>query len=235
MEAGKVINNVIIFGGIGGMAYLLFKKKPTVVQEAIPVKYNVVERGKTAVNEEDWTNAQRKLCVDFIMNKNGLSSGGHSFANYRSCNDIQEKNELSEHLIDSSVLSNKIDYKKLKSEQWNALYLDYFTQDGDLKANSCLELDWLIKNFGLAEVQLSAGSGLGIKQQISKMANEKFKNFKCRDKIEAVRTRSLIDLQTKGSIKAEESLVSKGFSEQKTYIVLGALVLLTGFYIVVKK
>ena len=124
MESGKLINNVIIVGGIGAMAYLLLKKKPTVVQEPIPIKYNVTEKGKTSVSEEDWIKSQRKLCADFIMNKNGNSSGGHSFAHYRSCNDIQEKNELSEHLIDSSVLSNKIDYKKLKSEQWNALYLD---------------------------------------------------------------------------------------------------------------
>jgi hypothetical protein len=63
----------------------------------------------------------------------------------------------------------------------------------------------------------------------------KFNKFNCRDKIEAVRTRMLVDLQSKGSIKAEESVVGKGFTEQKTYIVLGALVLLTGFYIVVKK
>jgi hypothetical protein len=41
--------------------------------------------------------------------------------------------------------------------------------------------------------------------------------------------------ETKGSIKAEETIVNKGFTEQKTYIILGALVLLTGFYVVVKK
>lgn len=234
MSAGKVIENVVIFGGIGAMAYLLLKKKPVVKQEEI-VTTTITEKGKDAVNETDWIKGQRKLCADFIMNKSGVASTGVSFANYRSCNDIQEKNELNEHLIDLSALSNKIDYNKLKSEQWNALYLDYFTQDGELKANTCLELDWLIKNFGLAEVQLSAGSGLGIKQQISKMAREKFERFNCRDKIEAVRTRSLIDLQTQGSIKAEESIVKKGFAEQKTYIILGALVLLTGFYIVVKK
>ena len=235
MSAGKVIENVIIFGGIGAMAYLLLKKKPIVEQTTPIVKKYVTEKGKGKVEETEWIKAQRKLCADFIINKSGLSSGGHSFANYRSCNDIQEKNELNEHLIDLSALTNKIDYNKLKSEQWNALYLDYFTQDGELKANTCLELDWLIKNFGLSEVQLSAGSGLGIKQQISKMAREKFERFNCRDKIEAVRTRSLIDLQTQGSIKAEESIVKKGFAEQKTYIILGALVLLTGFYMVVKK
>jgi hypothetical protein len=33
MEAGKVIENVIIYGGIGAMAYLLFKKKPVVEQK----------------------------------------------------------------------------------------------------------------------------------------------------------------------------------------------------------
>lgn len=236
MSASKLINNVIIIGGISGMgviAYLLFKKKPAIVKESIPIKYNVVEKGKTAVNEEDWIKAQRKLCADFIINKSGLSSESHSMANIRSCNNIQEKNELNEQLIDLGALSDKIDFNKVKS--FDALFLNYFTQDGNLKANTCFELDLIIKKFGLAEVQLSAGSGLGMQQQISKMANEKFKKFNCRDKIEAVRTRNLIDLQSKGSIKAEESIVGKGFVEQKTYIILGTLVLLTGFYIVVKK
>jgi hypothetical protein len=63
----------------------------------------------------------------------------------------------------------------------------------------------------------------------------KFNKFNCRDKIEAVRTRSLIDIQSKSSIKAEESVLGKGFKEQKAYIILGSLVLLTGFYIIVKK
>jgi hypothetical protein len=63
----------------------------------------------------------------------------------------------------------------------------------------------------------------------------KFNKFNCRDKIEAVRTRSLVDLQSKGSIKAEESVVGKGFAEQKTYIVLGSLILLTSLYVFVKK
>ena len=63
----------------------------------------------------------------------------------------------------------------------------------------------------------------------------KFNKFNCRDRIEAERTRDLIDLQSKGSIKAEESIVTKGFTEQKTYIIIGALVLLTGFYVIVKK
>jgi len=34
MSAGKVIENVIIYGGIGAMAYLLLKKKPVVEQKA---------------------------------------------------------------------------------------------------------------------------------------------------------------------------------------------------------
>ena len=63
----------------------------------------------------------------------------------------------------------------------------------------------------------------------------KFKKFNCRDKIEAERTKSLIEVQTKGDIKAEEKIVTKAFTEQKTYIILGGLVLLTGFYIMVKK
>lgn len=233
MSAGKIIENVIIFGGIGTMAYLLFKKKPVIVQEPIPIKYNVVEKGKTAVNEEDWIKGQRKLCVDFITNKTGLATG-HSFENYRSCNDIQEKNELSEHLVDINVLNNRIDYNKLKSEQWSANYLSYLTPQGELKANTCLELDWLIKDFGIEQVHLSVGA-IGIRQQIVKMAKEKYERFNCRDKVEAVRTRDLIALQTQGSIKAEESIVKKGFAEQKTYIILGGLVLLTGFYIIVKK
>ena len=234
MGAGKVIENVIIFGGIGAMAYLLLKKKPIVEQTTPIVKNYVTEKGKGKVEETEWIKAQRKLCVDFIMNKGGVASGGHSFQHLRSCNDIQEKNELSEHLVDKNVLNNRIDYTKFRPEQWNANYRDWLTQDGELKANTCLELDWLIKDFGIEQVHLSAGA-IGIREEIVKKALDKFKNFNCRDKIEAVRTRSLIDLQTQGSIKAEQSIVTKGFAEQKTYIIIGALVLLTGFYVVVKK
>jgi len=233
MEAGKVIENVIIFGGIGAMAYLLLKKKPIVEQTSPTVKNYVTEKGKDKVEESEWIKAQRKLCVDFILRKDGIGTG-HSFQHLRSCNDIQEKNELSEHLVDKNILNNRIDYTKFRPEQWDANYQDWLTQDGELKANTCLELDWLIKDFGIEQVHLSVGA-IGIRQQIVKMALEKFKNFNCRDKIEAVRTRDLIALQSKGSIKAEESIVSKGFAEQKTYIIIGALVLLTGFYVVVKK
>jgi hypothetical protein len=63
----------------------------------------------------------------------------------------------------------------------------------------------------------------------------KFSKFNCRDKIEAVRTRSFADSLTETAIKSEESVLGKGFKEQKTYIALGSLVLLTGLYVVLKK
>jgi hypothetical protein len=134
---------------------------------------------------------------------------------------MQTFNELTEPLVDQSALDETL---YISFHPWEAFKTHLYTTKGDIKANNCLELDLIIK-----------GKGKSTDSKYRTDAEAKFNKFNCRDKIEALRTKSLIDLQTKGSIKAEESILGKGFTEQKTYIILGALVLLTGFYIVVKK
>ena len=58
MEAGKVINNVIIYGGIGAMAYLLLKKKPVVEQKPTQkIFLNGVE-----IKNKDYDEELIKLC-----------------------------------------------------------------------------------------------------------------------------------------------------------------------------
>ena len=228
MEAGKVINNVIIFGGIGAMAYLLFKKKPVIEQKpTTKIFINGIEKS-------EYDKQKAKLCLE--------EAGSGRTEKIKDCVSLQDSTELTEPLIDRTALTNT------NTDTWSKVLDEqnrFYTPTGDLKANSCLELDLLIKDRNSSLVSLYELNALyysiGNKQLLEESkkilsdAEAKFNKFNCRDKIEAVRTRMLVDLQSKGSIKAEESVVGKGFKEQKTYIILGALVLLTGFYIVVKK
>jgi hypothetical protein len=216
MEAGKVIGNVIIFGGIGAMAYLLLKKKPVVEQGATTKKFI------NGIEESEYNKIMAQNCL------RGVDEGKTEIL--KDCVAKQENTEITEPLIDRSLLTD------------NPVSI-YYTQSGDLKANSCLELDLLIKTENSALVSLyqlasslpSYNSMIAESKKIISDAEAKFNKFNCRDRIEAVRTKSLVDLQSKGSVKAEESVLGKGFTEQKAYIILGALALLTGFYIVVKK
>jgi hypothetical protein len=228
MEAGKVIGNVIIFGGIGAIGYLLFKKKPVIQQVALT---------KTLINgveKSEYEKNKAKLCADAI------GKGNWSRKDFiKDCVSLQERSELTEPLLDQSALQIKADYNT-----WDATTRDYYTPTGDIKANTCLELDFFIKTLEINLVNLYELAGAGLKtykpiiavtEKAKADAIAKFNKFNCRDKIEALRTRTLVDLQSKGSIKAEESVLGKGFVEQKGYIILGALVLLTGFYAIVKK
>ena len=237
MSAGKVIGNVIgnviIFGGIGAMGYLLLKKKPVVEQGATT---------KTLINGVEQSEYEKKnaeYCYSVISTNTPLSVR-FSPAYKAKCLSMQTFNELTEPLVDQSVLN--VNY--LQYNTWDATTRDFYTTTGDIKANTCLELDLFIKERGqtLPILYNLAGMGLSnekpiiaITEKAKADAEAKFNKFNCRDKIEALRTKSLIDLQTKGSINAEESILGKGFTEQKTYIILGTLVLLTGFYVVVKK
>jgi hypothetical protein len=232
MEAGKVIGNVIILGGIGAMAYLLLKKKPVVEQGATTKKLI------NGVEQSEYEKKNAEYCYNIISTNTPLSVR-FSPAYREKCLSMQTFNELTEPLLDQSALQIKADYST-----WDATTRDFYTPTGDIKANTCLELDLFIKERGqtLPNLYKLAGAGLSnykpiiaITEKAKADAEAKFNKFNCRDKIEALRTKSLVDLQTKGSIKAEESVLGKGFTEQKTYIILGALVLLTGFYVVVKK
>jgi hypothetical protein len=62
-----------------------------------------------------------------------------------------------------------------------------------------------------------------------------FNRNKCRDKIEEDRLRESANLITKASINQEKSVIDKSFTEQKIYIGVGALFLILGLYIVLKK
>jgi hypothetical protein len=294
MEAGKVIENVIIFGGIGAMAYLLFKKPVQPTLSAFNITENLsnkcandlksLEFQKEKFNYENSSNGKlsreeiQKLenqynndkakfdnsdCVkseskidpnydeilyDHNRKPNGMlgdlcrkTASGLMLqnSNYNKeyivgkCRDLSYrrygKNEMTEDLISDSVYL---------SQRLLASGNDYYSPSGDILANTCVDIDNQLKDVqdNLIAVRKMNNSNLASGfEKIKADLEAKFNKFNCRDKIEAVRTRMLVDLQSKGSIKAEESNVAKSFTEQKTYIIIGALVLLTGFYVVVKK
>jgi len=215
MSAGKIVESVIIFGGIGAMAYLLLKKK------------SVVEQGETTkkfidgVEESEYNKLKAKSCIKDALFTNDVDK-------LMKCRKLQEKNELTDSLLSESVVDDFNSNTKHYPSMVNPLPIK--------NLNTCNELDnFIILQSQKSKLYLNFPKFIE-KNQIAKAeAEAKFNKYNCRDKIEAVRTKTLVDLQTKGSIKAEETIVNKGFTEQKTYIILGALVLLTGFYVVVKK
>ena len=245
MSAGKVIESVIIFGGIGAMAYLLFKKKPTVEQQSTK---KIFINGKE-ITRKDYDEELINLCsksIGRVGDVQGAKWNTPSLALRRACLRTEEYTEATEPLVDESLMNlssapndNSDLYKYGGSKHRKA----YYTPSGELRVNNCMELDVAIKvaNAYLGDLYKLAGRGADLKifmafyKQLIADLEAKFNKFSCRDRIESVRTKSLIDLQTKGSINAEESILGKGFTEQKGYIILGALVLLTGFYVVVKK
>jgi hypothetical protein len=232
MSAGKVIENVIILGSIGAMGYLLFKKKPVI--EQTPTTKTFID----GVEESEFKKKNAEYCWN-IISTNNPSSVTFSPEYKEKCLSMQSLTELTEPLIDQSVLGS---VPPLDNDKDLYLYgfsnhrKMYYTPTGNLRANTCIELDLLIKKLGDYNFNPTQYPVLyNFYTQLKADVDSKFNKFNCRDKIEAVRTRSLVDLQSKGSIKAEETILGKGFTEQKTYIILGALVLLTGFYVVVKK
>jgi hypothetical protein len=233
MSAGKVIENVIIYGGIGAMAYLLLKKKPVVEQKTTKKFFlNGVE-----VKNKDFDEDLIKLCSKSI----GRVEQGGKFKTpseelLKKCYGVEELTEVTEPLVDRSVLdlsSAPNNDKDLHLYGYSKFRKMYYTPSGDLRANNCVELDILMKE------PLSAYFPNDIIRnnytQLRADVEAKFSKFNCRDKIEAVRTRSFADALTETAIKSEESVLGKGFKEQKTYIALGSLVLLTGLYVVLKK
>ena len=247
MNTGKAIENIIIFGGIGTMAYLLFKKKPAVDQK--PTQ-KIFLNGKE-VTRKDYDEELVKLCaksIGRVGDVQGAEWKTPSEELLKKCYGIEELTEVTEPLVDRSVIdlsSAPNDDKDLHLYGFDRTRKMFYTPSGDLRANTCVELDLAIKkaNGNLTAYYKLSGMGLvdqykisiDFTKQLIADIETKFNKFNCRDKIEAVRTRSLVDIQTKGAIKAEESVLGKGFTEQKTYIALGSLILLTGLYVVVKK
>jgi hypothetical protein len=62
-----------------------------------------------------------------------------------------------------------------------------------------------------------------------------FNSMECRDKIEEDRLRESANLLTKNAIGQEKDVVDKSFNLQKVYIGVGALILIVGLIVVLKK
>jgi hypothetical protein len=62
-----------------------------------------------------------------------------------------------------------------------------------------------------------------------------FIDNKCRDKIEEDRLKESANLLTKNAIGQEKDVVDKSFNLQKVYIGVGALILIVGLVVVLKK
>ena len=107
----------------------------------------------------------------------------------------------------------------------------------------CLSLDKALKEYSVRKSDL-------LKQKVDGNVNqrlldetlnlfydteEKFTKMKCREKIEFLRLNETAVLDLEQAIKSEASVLEKNKKEQNIYIGLGAIVILTGFYILIKK
>ena len=107
----------------------------------------------------------------------------------------------------------------------------------------CLALDKLIKEYivrksDLLKQKLAGGVNQSLLNETLKVFNEsedKFSRLNCRNKIEFLRLNETAVLDLEQAIKSEASVLEKNKKEQNLYIGLGAIVLLTGFYILIKK
>lgn len=106
--------------------------------------------------------------------------------------------------------------------------------------NNCVSLDLLIKKVTDKLVSESKKPKQD-KFYISALADFKqamefsFIQNRCSEKIEKSKQIESAVLLTQQAIKSEESINTKGSSEQKIYIASGALILLVGLYIILKK
>jgi hypothetical protein len=277
MSAGKVIENIIIFGGIGTIAYMLLKKQlPTKESCEYDEKYIQAQNNKIllAISKKASPAQIKQLQADYDIVKTrydrsncGLvapkkvnPAGAYIIpeptspyctidskdmynvpvrAKYDDCMENYKKNsDVWKPLIDpNTYLGTELN---LLPTFWSRGYYQIFEKASQAPPFSCGNIDVGIKNIkqNIQNAYKYAGSNKvdtsSYDKQLAEL-EENFKKYNCRDKIEAERTKMVTDLQLKGSVNAEKSIVTKAFTEQKTYIILGALVLLTGFYVVVKK
>jgi len=112
-----------------------------------------------------------------------------------------------------------------------------------IKPENCYKLDInlkLIRDEIVVESKKLLG-GNGNNEYLKALQSRKnsyeirFNQDKCRDKIEEDRLRESANLITKASINQEKSVLDKSLTTQYIYIGFGALVLMTGLYIVLKK
>lgn len=112
-----------------------------------------------------------------------------------------------------------------------------------IKPENCYKLDENLKlitdEIALETKKLLSGNANSeyIKALQSRKASYEinFNQYDCVNKIEEDRLKESANLITKASINQEKSVLDKSFITQKVYIGVGALVLITGLYIVLKK
>jgi hypothetical protein len=112
-----------------------------------------------------------------------------------------------------------------------------------IKPENCYKLDQNLKLIRdeIVDETKKLLSGGGNREYLKALQSRKssyeinFTQDKCRDKIEEDRLRESANLITKQSINQEKSVLDKSFTAQKVYIGVGAVVLLVGLYIVLKK
>ena len=117
---------------------------------------------------------------------------------------------------------------------------------------SCVELDKLIlkiRDYTVAERLKSTPYNYGVARGLEPSANNYiqalvdqkallesiFASNNCLDKIETLRQNESAVLITKQAIEQEKSVLKPANTDQRIYIGVGALILLVGLYIIIKK
>ena len=107
----------------------------------------------------------------------------------------------------------------------------------------CIILDKTLKELivrksDMLKQKVSGGVNQGLLNETLKLLSEAEENFlkmKCAKKIEYLRLNETAVLDLEQAIKSEASVLEKNKKEQNIYIALGGIVLLVGFYILIKK
>jgi hypothetical protein len=107
----------------------------------------------------------------------------------------------------------------------------------------CITLDKTLKELIVRKSDLLKQKGYGgvnqrlldETQKLFYESEEKFLKMKCAKKIEYLRLNQTAVLDLEHAIKSEASILEKNKKEQNIYIALGGIVLLVGFYILIKK
>ena len=116
---------------------------------------------------------------------------------------------------------------------------------------SCVDLDLLIKkvgdkivaerikpssyNYGLQGINVSAELYIRALINQKSVLESIFASYSCADKIETLRQNESAVLITKQAIEQEKTVLSKSSTEEKIYTVGGAVILMVGLIILVKK
>ena len=107
----------------------------------------------------------------------------------------------------------------------------------------CLVLDkalkeYIVRKSDLLKQKAAGGVDQRLLDQTLRLfydTEEKFLKMKCRQKIEFLRLNETAVLDLEQAMKSEATILKKNKKEQNLYIVLGAIVLLTGFIIIIRK